>query len=63
MFEFDNSLHDLTRKNNKLKSMNGNIVVIIKSKDEELSINCSNNTTVLKDTDWFKKFRQKPNNW
>lgn len=49
--------------NNLFESMNGNIVVILKSKDEELSVNCSNNTTVLKDTDWFKKFRQKPGNW
>ena len=34
-------------------SMNGNIVFSVKN--GEISVNCSNNNTILKDTDWFKK--------
>lgn len=40
--------------NNGFTSMNGNIVFYYK---DELKIYCSNNTTVLKDTDWFKENR------
>ena len=38
------------------ESMNGNI--IITSSQTELAVNCSNNNTILKDTDWFKKNRK-----
>ena len=34
-------------------SFNGNIVVMAKKTDDEMSVYCSNNTIVLKDTDWF----------
>ncbi len=34
------------------ESMNGNIVVSLNEKNE-LIVNCSNNNTILKDTDWF----------
>lgn len=37
-------------------SMNGNIVFY--SKDEKLKLYCSNNDTILKDTDWFKENRK-----
>lgn len=39
---------------NKPVSMNGNIVFYY---DKRLKLYCSNNTTVLKDTDWFKSNR------
>ena len=41
--------------NDEYESMNGNIVIIAVPNDNELGINCSNNETILKDTDWFKK--------
>lgn len=37
-------------------SMNGNIVVT--SNPTGVSVNCSNNNTILKDTEWFKKNRK-----
>ncbi len=44
------------------QSMNGNIVV--RCEDEvEVSVNCSNNNTLLKDTDWFKNNRTCPTAW
>ena len=43
------------------QSMNGDIVVI---KDEgKLSISCSNNNTLFKDTEWFKQNRTLPDFW
>ena len=43
------------------QSMNGDIVVI---KDEgKISISCSNNNTLFKDTEWFKKNRTLPDFW
>lgn len=41
------------------ESMNGNIVFYYKSEEEggELKLYCSNNTTKLKDTEWFKQNR------
>lgn len=43
--------------NNKFTSFNGNIVVMAKKDDAEMSVYCSNNTIVLKDTEWFKNNR------
>lgn len=43
------------------KSMNGNIVVSVKKKGIE--VECSNNNTVLKDTEWFKENRTCPDAW
>lgn len=41
-------------------SMNGNIVV--SSKGEEVTVNCTNNNTILKETAWFKANRTWPSN-
>lgn len=43
------------------QSMNGNIVVT--SDGKEVQVNCSNNNTLLKDTEWFKKNRTTPDAW
>ena len=43
------------------KSMNGNIVV--SSKGGDLTVTCSNNNTLLKDTEWFKENRTTPTAW
>ena len=42
-------------------SLNGNIVVI--SNAGEISVQCSNNNTILKDTQWFKDNRTMPILW
>ena len=42
-------------------SMNGNIVVL--SRNGEVTVSCSNNDTLLKDTDWFKANRTCPAAW
>ena len=41
--------------------MNGNIVIT--SKNGQLKVICSNNSTLLKDTDWFKENRETPVAW
>ncbi len=41
--------------------MNGNIVVTLT--DGNLTVNCSNNQTLLKDTSWFKENRETPLKW
>lgn len=41
--------------------LNGNVVVI--SNDEGVDVRCSNNDTLLKDTEWFKSNRTTPANW
>lgn len=46
---------------NGYQSMNGNIVV--SSSGGEVSVNCSNNNTLLKDTEWFIKNRIMPDAW
>lgn len=40
------------------QSLNGNIVVSVVAGD--VSVNCSNNNTILKHTDWFKEYRTWP---
>lgn len=47
--------------NNEYASFNGNIVLILK--DDQIGIDCSNNKTVLKDTEWFKNNRTCPTEW
>ena len=42
-------------------SMNGNIVIT--SNDGAIAVRCSNNATVLKDTEWFKMNRIMPQPW
>lgn len=48
-------------KPDKFESFNGNIVVT--SRPQDVVVNCSNNNTKLKDTDWFKENRQIPVAW
>ena len=45
----------------KYESFNGNIVVFA-NKNTQISVKCSNNDTILKDTDWFKNNRTIPEN-
>lgn len=40
---------------NKFESFNGNIIVLVKGSD--IDVKCSNNTTLLKDSIWFKENR------
>lgn len=42
-------------------SMNGNIVFACN--DGEVTVTCSNNSTLLKDTEWFRMYRQTPREW
>ena len=42
-------------------SMNGNIVVT--SNGETVTVNCSNNNVVFKDTEWFAANRVMPDAW
>ena len=53
----------LDYSNNKFKSMNGNIVVCCNQYDYAVTISCSNNKTILKNTKWFKNNRNKPTAW
>lgn len=50
-----------TEDANKYTSFNGNICV--GSSDSEILIGCSNNNTLLKDTDWFIANRTMPEKW
>ncbi len=43
------------------QSMNGNIVVT--GKEEGVTVNCSNNDLLFKDTEWFKENRTMPDAW
>ncbi len=42
------------------EAMNGNIVV--SSDGGEVTVSCSNNDILFKDTEWFKKYRTWPEN-
>lgn len=46
--------------NNQTVSMNGNIMV--SAKGNSVTVNCSNNNTILKETEWFKANRTWPSN-
>ncbi len=46
----------------KIKSMNGDIVVTC-TRNGGVTVNCSDNNTVLKDTDWFRENRECPEAW
>lgn len=48
-------------KNNGFTSFNGNIVVT--SNKKGISVNCSNNNILLKDTEWFRANRSTPTAW
>lgn len=41
--------------NDQFTSMNGNIVIIAKKNDNVVYVNCSNNQTILKETEWFNR--------
>ena len=56
-----NSDGTIKYKNNGFQSFNGNIVVT--SNKKGVKVDCSNNNTILKDTDWFKNNRTTPNAW
>lgn len=47
--------------NDSFTSMNGNVVV--KNTNGLITVECSNNNTLLKDTDWFKENRTCPSSW
>ena len=44
------------------KILNGNIKVVSKA-DQDVYVECSNNNTLLKDTEWFKNYRTMPSAW
>lgn len=46
---------------NEFTSFNGNIVYL--AKNDTYDVKCSNNNTVLKDTEWFKNNRRVPSEW
>ena len=48
-------------KKGEFVSMNGNITVV--SSKDGIKLECSNNNTVLKETDWFKNNRTCPSEW
>ncbi len=49
------------RAEDGFESMNGNIVV--SSNGEEVTVECSNNAVLFKDTEWFKENRTLPEDW
>lgn len=55
------AINDANGKTTGYQSMNGNIVV--RSNGKDVTVNCSNNNIVLKDTEWFKKNRTIPSAW
>lgn len=48
-------------KDASFESLNGNIVVSVQG--GKIEVNCSNNNKLLKDTDWFKQYRNMPAKW
>ena len=50
-------------KTGSFTSMNGNIAVCANASDARATVYCSNNTTALKDTEWFKNNRTMPEDW
>ena len=51
----------VSNNENGFESMNGNIVV--EATKWNITVKCSNNDILLKDTDWFKANRTTPQNW
>lgn len=50
-------------KNGSFTSMNGHIVISFSSGYTRVKVSCANNTTKLKDTEWFKTNRTCPQAW
>ena len=47
----------------KFGSLNGNIAVCANAADARATVYASDNTTLLKDTEWFKQNRTMPEAW
>lgn len=47
----------------KFRSLNGNIAVCANAADARATVYASDNTTLLKDTEWFKQNRTMPEEW
>ncbi len=61
--ETPNNISDDKYKNKgEYKLLNGDIV-IISDAEKGVYAECSNNNTLLKDTEWFKQYRTTPNEW
>ncbi len=45
-----------------VKILNGDIVVVSEG-EKDVYVQCSNNDTLLKDTEWFKQYRTCPDEW
>ena len=57
---FSSDIIDITRElNNKFTSFNGNIVYMI-TNTHTYQVKCSNNNTILKESEWFKQNRTWP---
>ena len=54
------AVNNSSGKTTGYKSMNGNIM--ISAKGNAVTVNCSNNNTILKETEWFKANRTWPSN-
>ncbi|MBQ9513756.1 MAG: MBL fold metallo-hydrolase [Clostridia bacterium] len=52
---------DIMENKDELFSMNGDVVVI--SAENEVKVSCSESDTLLKDTAWFKEYRDTPIYW
>ena len=57
----NDSSDDKYENADQYEMLNGNIVVV--SAKDGVSVECSNNNTLLKDTVWFSKYRQMPEAW
>ncbi len=51
----------VSNNTNGYESMNGNIVLLCE--EDEITVECSNNNTLFKDTEWFKNNRTMPAAW
>ena len=54
-------MEDIMENKDELFSMNGDVVVI--SAENEVKVSCSESDTLLKDTAWFKEYRDTPIYW
>ena len=57
----NDSSDDKYENADQYEMLNGNIVVV--SAKDGVSVECSNDNTLLKDTVWFSKYRQMPEAW
>ena len=52
---------DIIEDREGIIDMNGDVVVI--SGESEVKVSCSENVTLLKDTEWFNAYRDTPVYW